>query len=98
MSRVDDSVTNQAYSGVIPAAGFYLLTINGYPANFTASLFSTAAGRKIEVSNDGFNYVQFPYDFSDTNNLWLFFKAKCESVKFTGTVGDRYGITTGSET
>lgn len=97
MAQVNDAVTNRNSTGTIPAAGFIVFPASGLPLNFTASLFSTAAGRKIEVSNDTANYVPFPYDFSDTNNLWLFFKAKAESIKFTGTTGDRWGITTGSE-
>lgn len=96
MSRVDDSVTNQTITGTIPSTGFVEINTSGYPMNFTASLGSVSATRKIEASNDGVNNVVWPYDFNDASNLWLFFTSKCRSVKFTGASGDRWAITTGS--
>jgi len=97
MAQINDTVTNRNSTGTIPAAGFFIVPASGLPLNFTASLNSVDAGRKIEFSNDGVNYEPWTYDLSSVNNLMLFFKAKCESVKFTGAVGNRWGITTGDE-
>lgn len=90
------TILHQSFSGPLPASGTAVFNTASLPDSMTVSLASSSASRKIELSNDGgANYFSWPYDLSTTNMLLIIFKAKIGVIKFTGSPGDTYGITTG---
>lgn len=76
-------------SGIIDSSGEYVIGSIGVPYNGTASLTSTAANRKIEISvNGGLDYSTPEYDVEEPGVIGVVIKAFITDIKFTGEEGD----------
>lgn len=79
--------------GTIPAGGVATVNVGGYPAPFTATLTSTAAGRQIAYSpNTTLAPETATPDTEVTGWIAFAFLAPMGIVRFTGNVGDAWEI------
>jgi hypothetical protein len=80
-------------SGTIPAGGTITVNVGGWPAPFTATLNSTAAGRAIAFSSSPTG-APAPATPDTTATGWInyAFLAPVCLITFTGNVGDAYEV------
>lgn len=79
--------------GVFADANPVIINCGGKHPPMTATLNSTFATRKIELSTDGgVNYYQPNYDANSVGQMVMVIMAPISHVKFTGQAGDAWNI------
>lgn len=80
-------------SGIIPPSGSIDIDVRSvwYPA--TISLVSSAAGRRVQLSNDAETWFDGVFDLIADDQLAIVLAGPLRAVRLTGAAGDKWGIT-----
>lgn len=79
--------------GLIDDSGIHDIPNLGATFRTTASLTSTAAGRKIELSiNNGQDYFDPELDVDVDGNIGVVIRGAVTNIRFTGDEGDEWGV------
>lgn len=79
-------------SGIVPASGVSELDVRGLWCPLTLSLTSVAAGRRIELSNDGSTWFDGVLDLVADDQIAIVLAAPLRAVRLTGSPGDVWGM------
>jgi hypothetical protein len=80
-------------TGTLPGSGTTEIDVRGLWCPLTVSLASVAAGRRIELSNDGVTWFDGALDLTAGNQIAIVLAAPLRTVRLTGAPGDVWGIT-----
>lgn len=79
-------------NGLLPVSAVESVKVSRELFPCTATLKSSAVGRKIELSTDGVEFYTPIYDQNSATMLVVAILAPVSSVRFTGAAGDTWGV------
>lgn len=78
--------------GILDDSGVLVADVRGTWCPLTVSLASTAAGRRIELTNDDVTWFDPVLDLVADDEIAVVLAAPVRHVRLTGQAGDRWGI------
>ena len=79
-------------NGLLPASAVETVKVSRETFPCTATLKSSAGGRKIELSTDGVEFYTPAYDVTTATMLVVAILSPVAYIKLTGAAGDAWGV------